>query len=117
MKAILTKINWFGLAGGITTIVVIITSMVYPWWQLTIGEGLIQANASPVNTNFGFLGTAFTVPFIWALNIVSLLMLVASGVAMLVYSVFPAKPFSKHLLGFGYKKPLFTLLFFVIGLL
>jgi hypothetical protein len=116
MKAIFTKINWFGLAGGITTIVVIIVSMFTPWWQLTIGDDFLTANASPVNTNFGFLGTAFTIPFILALNIVSLLTLVASGVTMLVYSIMPAKPFSKHLLDFAYKKPLFTFLFFIIGL-
>jgi hypothetical protein len=108
-----TKINWVGLAGGVTTIVVIIVSLFYPWWQLTIGENLFKVNSSPVNTNFAFLDTAFTIPFIWALNIVSILTLLASGLAMLVYSVIPTKPYSKHLLGFAYKKPLFTLLFFV----
>lgn len=117
MNAILTKINWFGLAGGVTTILVIAVSLFYPWWQLTVGDDLLKVNASPVNTNFGFLGTTFTIPFIWALNIVSILILLASGIAMLVYSIIPRKPYSEHLLGFGYKKPLFTLLFFVIGLL
>ena len=117
MKDILTKINWFGLAGGATTIVVIAVSLFYPWWQLTVGDDLLKANASPVNTNFGFLDTSFTIPFIWALNIVSILTLLASGIAMIVYSIIPRKPYSEHLLGFGYKKPLFTLLFFVVGLL
>jgi len=116
MKAILTKINWFGLAGGATTIVVIAVSMFYPWWQLTVGDDLLKVNASPVNTNFGVLDTSFTIPFILALNIVSLLTLLASGIAMIVYSIIPRKSYSKHLLGFGYKKPLFTVLFFVIGL-
>jgi hypothetical protein len=116
MKALLTKINWFGLAGGVTTLVLIAVSLVYPWWQLTIGDDLLKANASPVNTNFGFLDTSFTIPFIWALNVVSLLTLLLSGIAMLVYSVMPTKSFSKPLLDFGYKKPLFTFLFFVIGL-
>ena len=116
MKAMLTKINWFGLAGGITTIIVVVVSLFYPWWQLTVGDDLLKANVSPVNTNFGFLDTAFTIPLIWAFNIVSLLTLISSGVAMLVYSILPAKSYSKHLLGFGYKKPLFTLLFFVVGL-
>jgi hypothetical protein len=54
MKAILAKVNWFGLAGGVSTIVVIVVSLFYPWWQLTVGEDLLKANASPVNTNFGF---------------------------------------------------------------
>jgi hypothetical protein len=52
----------------------------------------------------------------WGLNIVSLLTLLASGTAMLVYSIIPTKSYSKNLLGFAYKKPLFTLLFFVIAL-
>src|SRR4030065_1398527 len=116
MKAMLTKINWFGLAGGITTIIVVVVSLFYPWCQLTVGEDLLKATASPVNTNFGFLDTSFTIPFIWALNVVSLLTLLLSGIAMLVYSVMPTKSFSKPLLDFGYKKPLFTFLFFVIGL-
>ena len=116
MNAILTKFNWFGLAGGVTTLLVIAASMFYPWWQLTVGDDLIKINASPVNTNFGVLDTSFTIPFILALNIVSLLTLLASGIAMIVYSIIPRKSYSKHLLGFGYKKPLFTVLFFVIGL-
>jgi hypothetical protein len=117
MNVWLTKFNWFGLAGGVTTLLVIAASMICPWWQLTVGDDLMKINASPVNTNFGFLDTSFTIPFIWALNIVSILTLLASGIAMLIYSLIPRKSYSKHLLGFGYKKPLFTVLFFVIGLI
>jgi hypothetical protein len=109
------RINWFGLAGGITTIIVVFVSMLYPWWQLTVGE-LFKTNASPVNTNFGLLGTAFTIPFIWALNVVSLLMLISSGIVMVIYSIIPTKTYSKDLLNFSYKKPLFSLVFFVVGL-
>jgi len=116
MKNIYTKINWFGLAGGITTILVIIVSMFIPWWQLTVGEDLLKANVSPVNTNFVFLDASLTVPFILALNIVSTLTLLASGIAMLFYSIIPTKPYSKHLLSFAYKKPVYTFLFFVITL-
>jgi hypothetical protein len=116
VKGMLAKINWFGFAGGATTVLVIAVSLVYPWWQLTVGDDLMKINASPVNTNFGFLNTSFTIPFIWALNVIGLLTLLLSGVAMLVYSVMPTKSFSKPLLDFGYKKPLFTFLFFVIGL-
>jgi len=43
--------------------------------------------------------------------------LLLSGVAMIIYSVVPTKSFAKPLLDFGYKKPLFTFLFFVISLL
>ena len=117
MTGLLAKINWFGLAGGALTLLVIAVSLVYPWWQLTVGDNLMKINASPVNTNFGFLGTGFTIPFIWALNVIGLLSLLLSGIAMLIYSVMPTKSFAKPLLDFGYKKPLFTFLFFVIGLL
>jgi len=116
MTNLMSKINWFGLAGGIITIIVVAVSMLIPWWQITIGDNLLTANASPVNTNFNFLTTGFTVPLIWALNVVALLTLVASGVSMLIYSVLPNKSYSKDLLNFGYKKPLFTVIFFIIGL-
>ena len=110
------KMNWFGLAGGVAIIVLIIVSLFSPWWQITVGEDLVKATVSPVNTNFNFLGNAFTIPLLWALNLSSLLALVASGIAMLVCSIMPTKSYSKHLLGFAYKKPLFILLSFVIVL-
>ena len=116
MATILSKINWFGFVGGALTILMIVVSMFYPWWRLTVGDDLIKINASPVNTNFGFLDASFTIPFLWALNVIGLLTLLLSGVAMLIYSVMPTKSFAKPLLDFGYKKPLFTFLFFVIGL-
>ena len=116
MSGLLAKINWFGFAGGVTTLIMIAVSMVYPWWRLTVGDDLLTANASPVNTNFGALGTSFAIPFIWALNVVSLLTLLASAVAMLIYSLLPGKSYSKQLLNFGYKKPLFIVVFFVVGL-
>ena len=98
-------INWFGVAAGVTTLLVVAVSLFVPWWQLSVGEDLVQVNASPVNTNFGLFGTPFTVPLIWALNLVSILTLVASGAIMLLYSVVPTKPYAKELLGFSYKKP------------
>ena len=116
MNAILTKFNWFALAGGVTTLLVIAVSIVTPWWQLTVGDDLMTVNASPVNMNLGFLDASFTIPFILALNIVSILGLLASAITMLIYAVIPRKSYSMHLLGFGYKKPLYTVLFFIIGL-
>jgi len=116
MNPILTKFNWFALAGGATTILLIAVSLVFPWWQLTVGDNLLTVDASPINMSLGFLDTSFSIPFIWALNIISILSLLASGITMLIYSVIPRKSYSKHLLNFGYKKPLFTVLFFVIGL-
>ncbi len=110
-------INWFGVAAGVTTLVLVAVSLFVPWWQLTVGENLIQVNASPINTSFGLFGTPFTVPLIWALNLICILTFVASGAIMLLYSIMPTKPYAKELLGFSYKKPLYILLFFFFGLI
>jgi hypothetical protein len=116
MNAILTKFNWFALAGGVATIFLIAVSLVSPWWQLTIGDDLLTVNASPVNMNMNLPDTSFTIPFILALNIVSIFSLLASAITMIIYAFIPRKSYSIHLLGFGYKKPLYTVLFFIIGL-
>ena len=55
-------------------------------------------------------------PLIWALNLISILTFTACGLLMLLYSVNPTKSYSKHLLGFSYKKPLYVLISFVAGL-
>jgi hypothetical protein len=109
--------NWFGLAGGLTIVVLIAISLFVPWWQLTVGDGLVKANASPINTNFNFAGTSFTIPLIWALNVASIIFLSAGGIAMLVYSVSPSKSYSEKLLGFSYRKPLYAILLFVVVLI
>ena len=110
------RINWVGLAGGVATIVLVAVSLFYPWWQLRVGEGLVTANVSPLNTSFSVLGTSFTMPLVWALNIASVLTFLVSGITMIIYSLLSAKSYSKMLLGFAYKKPLYTLLAFVIFL-
>ena len=112
-----SKMNWFGLAGGLTTVVLIAISLFVPWWQLTVGDDLVRANASPINTNFNFAGTSFTIPLIWALNVASIIFLSAGGIAMLVYSVSPSKSYSEKLLGFSYRKPLYAILLFVVVLI
>ena len=111
------RINWFGLAAGIITLIVLAISLFVPWWQLTIGDKLLQVNASPVNTNFGLLDIHFTIPLLWAWNLVTVLIFVASGVVMLFYSIFPTRSYSKELLGFSYKKPLYILISFFVGLI
>jgi hypothetical protein len=108
------KINWIGLAGGITTIVLVAVSLFYPWWQLRVGDDLMTADVSPLNTNFSVLGTGFTMPLVWAMNIAGILTFLVSGIVMIIYSFLPAKSYSKTLLGFAYKKPLYTLVTFVI---
>ncbi len=108
------KMNWFGLTGATLIIVVIAASFFVPWWQLTAGEDIVKINVSPVNTNFNFVDSSFTVPIIWALNIASLLSLITGAVLLLIYSVAPTKSYSKHLLGFAYKKPLYAVIFSII---
>jgi hypothetical protein len=109
--------NWFGLAGGAAIICLIFVSFFVPWWQLVVGDGLVTANVSPLYTDFNFVGYWFTVPLLWALNFGSVLSMAAGGVAMLIYSIYPGKSYSKNLLGFGYKKPLISVLLFVIILI
>jgi hypothetical protein len=112
-----SKINYFGLAGGIATIVLVAVSVFVPWWVLSVGEGLVKANVSPVYTDFNIVGNAFTVPLLLAMNVASMLFMTAGGVAILAYSVLPSKSYTKRLLGFGYSKPLFSLVVFVVLLI
>lgn len=105
-----------GLAGAVVTIVLIVVSLFYPWWQFRVGEDLIAANISPLNINFSVLGSTFAMPLLWALNLASVLTLLVSSITMIIYSVLPAKSYSKQLLDFSYKKPIYMLLVFVICL-
>jgi hypothetical protein len=110
------KINWFGLLGGILVLVVVAVSIYYPWWQLVVGENLLKVNGSPLNTNFNLLDTQFTIPIIWALNVASILAFVSSGIVMAIYAVIPTKPYSKDLLGYAYRKPLYGIVFSIVAL-
>ena len=85
------RINWFGLAAGIITLIVLAVSLFVPWWQLTIGDKLLQVNASPLNTNFGLLDLHFTIPLLWAWNLVSVLIFAAAGSSNAVLLDFPNK--------------------------
>ena len=97
--------------------VLLSVSFYFPWWQLIIGDNLLKVNVSPVNTNFGLLGTMFSIPFIWALNLASALTFLTSGIIMVIYGFFPMKSYSKDLLSFGYRKPLYAVVICVVGLL
>ncbi|MCX8177110.1 MAG: hypothetical protein N3F10_02275 [Candidatus Bathyarchaeota archaeon] len=110
-------INWFGIAGGAAAIILIAVSLYTPWWQLTMGEDFFNVNVSPFNLNFSFLGIAFVIPLILALNLSSLLMLLIGGIIMIIYSFNPSKTYSKKLLCFAYKKPLYAVIFFLVGII
>jgi hypothetical protein len=110
------QINWFALVGGILLLVLLSVSFYFPWWQLIIGDNLLKVNVSPVNTNFGLLGTQFIIPLIWALNLGSILTFLISGIIMVIYAFIPMKSYSKDLLSFAYKKPLYAVIMCVAGL-
>ena len=109
------NINWIGFASGILLVVVIVLSFFNPWWQLRIGD-FVYANFSPVNTGFNLLGTSFLAPLLTAMNVSSLLLLSISAALMIVYSIDPTKEYSKQLLCWSYKNPIFTLITFVGGI-
>lgn len=112
------RINYVALAAGVLSLVLLALSWFVPWWQFTVGNPAIATvNFSPVNFNFSLFNTLLTVPLIWALNVASLLTLLAGGIALVVYAVMPQKSYSKQILGFGYKKPLYALILFIIELL
>ncbi len=110
-------INWFGLAAGILTFVLLIISIYIPWWQLTLGNNFISIYASPIVTNFGLYGSQFNIPLIWAWNLSNILLFTAGGILMLVYSLMPTKSYAKDLLSFSWKKPLYAFLSFTLGLI
>lgn len=103
---------------GILTIVLIIVSIFFPWWQFRIGNPvLVEANVSPLNTVFNGLGNTFTLPLLWAFNLASVLALIAGCIAMLIYSIYPEKPYAMRLLSFSYRKPLYAVLLFIVSLI
>ncbi|MEM3769794.1 MAG: hypothetical protein QXG76_01230 [Candidatus Bathyarchaeia archaeon] len=112
----LKKINWFGLAGGIATLTLVALALIYasPWWQLSIGEDLGYAGISPLSFSSTILGSSMGIPLIFFINLSCQLSFIASAIAIIVYSVLPEKNYSKHLLGFAYKKPLITVIIFSV---
>jgi len=112
------KINLLALIAGILTLVLIAVSMFVPWWQFTVGEPAIaQMKLSPVTYNLSIFNQILTMPIIYALTIASMLILVAGGIIMIIYSLIPTKSYSLQLLGFGYKKPLYAIILFGASLI
>jgi hypothetical protein len=108
------KINFIALAAGISSLILIVTSFFVPWWQFSAGSpASVQVNFSPVNFNVSHSGSSVAIPLILALNIACLLTLLAGAITLTIYSLKPTQPYSKQLLGFGYKKPIYTLAAFI----
>jgi hypothetical protein len=116
MAILMAKINIIALIAGIASLVLIAVSVFVPWWQFTVGNPtpLAQVNFSPLNFNMDLLGTSITTPLIFALNIACFLTLLSGSIVMIIYSVKPHKSYSKKLLGFGWTKPLYAVILFVL---
>lgn len=112
------EVNWPGLACSISAATIFLLSVLYaaPWWRVTIGDGMGQAEISPLDYKANLAGASIEVPIIWFLNIGSKLTMVSCAVAMFLYSVTTRKSFSRQLLGFAYKKPLLLLGLFAVTL-
>jgi hypothetical protein len=110
-------VNWFALVGGALTLVLAVTSLSVPWWQLTVGQTLAKIGFSPVNLSMDIMGYSVALPIITAINWMFMVLLVFAGTVLAVYSFMPLMPYSKRLLTFAYKKPLATLIGFLIILL
>lgn len=110
------EINWFALVGAVLLLVLVPVSIYVSWWRLVIGDNLFFVNTSPVNTHFGLMGSEFVMPMIWATNVIGMLTLTVSGIVLLIYSLFPAKSYSIDLLSFGYRKPLYIVITYVVAL-
>jgi len=108
-----TKINFVALAAGISSLLLIAISLFVPWWQFSVGSPAnVQINFSPVNFNFSHASTSIAIPLVSAVNIACLLTLLAGGIILTIYALKPTEPYSKQLLGFGFKKPIYTLVAF-----
>lgn len=114
MVIMMQKINFVALAAGISSLLLIAISIFVPWWQFSASSPAnFKLNFSPVNFSMSHSGASIAVPLVLALNIACLLILLASGVTLTIYAIKPTKAYSKQLLGFGYKKPIFTLVAFI----
>jgi hypothetical protein len=110
-------VNWFALVGGAVTLVLAVASLFVPWWQITVGQTLARIGFSPVSLSTNIVGYSVALPIIVAVGWMFMVLLVSAGIVLLVYSIMPSKPYSKRLLSFAYKKPLGTLIAFLVLLL
>jgi len=110
------RLNWFALAAGALMLVVVALSIFTPWWKLQIGSGtgFVAVNANPFYTNISLLKLNFVIPILFAINIATIALFTASGVIFIVYSIKPTKSYSKHLLSYGWKRPLYTIIGFIV---
>jgi len=94
-------------------LVTVASSLSSPWWKAEIGSGLMTVNADPFCTSFKVLGVSYVIPIISAINVGLAALFVASGMALIIYTIKQEKGYSKHLLSFGWKRPLYVVVGFV----
>jgi hypothetical protein len=58
----------------------------------------------------------FVIPILFAINIAIIALFTASGVIFIIYSIKPTKSYSKHLLSYGWKRPLYTIIGFLVAI-
>jgi len=110
------KRNWFALITSVLMFATVVSSQFSPWWKAQIGSDLVTVNADPFFTSFNILGASYIIPIIFALNVGTAALFIASGIALIVYTVKPAEKYSKHLLSFGWKRPLYVAIGFIATL-
>jgi hypothetical protein len=110
------KRNWLALAASALMFATVASSASCPWWRAELGSGLVTVNADPFFTSFEVLGVSYVIPIIFALNVGLAALFVASGITLAVYAINPEKGYSKHLLSFGWKRPLHVVIGFLVVL-
>jgi len=114
----LKTINWFALAAGILMLVLVVLSVFTPWWILQVGtgNGLATINAGPFYTNFSLLRLSFVIPILFAINVGIMALFAVSGITFIIYTFKANRGYSKHLLSYGWKRPLYTFVGFLVTL-
>jgi hypothetical protein len=111
------SINWFALGGGTLTLVLTVASMFVPWWKVTVGQTFATIGISPVSLSTNIMGYNVVLPIVMVISWMFIVLLVSAGIVLIIYSIMPTKPYSKRLLSFAYKKPLGTLIAFIVLML
>ncbi|MCW4010419.1 MAG: hypothetical protein NWF05_07340 [Candidatus Bathyarchaeota archaeon] len=108
------RYNPIALAAGICAIILIVVSILVPWWTLTLGSpAVFTTGLSPVKFSMDILGDAITIPIIVGLNAASIALLALGATTMIIYGIRPLKPYSKRLMSYGYTMPLFAIVLFI----
>ena len=105
--------NWFALIASIFMFATVASSLSSPWWRMQIGSDLVTINADPFFTSFNVLGVSHTIQIIFALNIGTIALFIAGGIALIVYTAKPTESYSEQLLSFGWKRSLHVTIGFI----